>query len=184
MQVFFGVPLPHLGVEALIAMANKLLMHYGCKTVTGRFMQTSHSLLFVELGLSLQPLKEQYEKFGYLFTHSWMKMLWEKRPMFNMHVIVADQPKEFPIMHVLINAGYTNEALGQLNIVHVSRDRKKLGQLSELLRVGLFLPTLDQLYFFKLHFINFNFQSYVLCKISNFQLSQLFKFDQTELQLF
>ena len=61
-----------------------------------------------------------------------------------------------------------------------ARDRKKLGQLSELLRVGLFLPTLDQLYFFKLHFINFNFQSYVLCKISNFQLCQLFKFDQTE----
>ncbi len=53
-------------------------------------------------------------------------MLWEKLSMFNMHVIVADQPKEFPregnqfIMTVLINAGYANKALGRLNIVRVS----------------------------------------------------------------
>ena len=54
---FFDVGLPHLGVEALIAMANKLLMHYGCRTAIGRFMQTSHSLLFVELGLSFNHCK-------------------------------------------------------------------------------------------------------------------------------
>ncbi len=35
---FFGVGLPQLGVEALITMTNKLLMHYGCKTATGQFM--------------------------------------------------------------------------------------------------------------------------------------------------
>jgi hypothetical protein len=29
---FFGVGLPHIGVEALVATANKLLMHYGCNT--------------------------------------------------------------------------------------------------------------------------------------------------------
>jgi hypothetical protein len=123
---FFGVCLPHLGVEALITMANKLLMHYGCKMATGRFMHTSHALLFVELGLSFQPLQEQYKKFGNLVTRSWMKMLWEKLSMFNMYVIVADQPKEFPregdqfIMQVLISAGYANKALRRLNILRVS----------------------------------------------------------------
>jgi hypothetical protein len=35
---FFGVGLPHLGIEALIAMSNKLLMHYGFQTATGRLM--------------------------------------------------------------------------------------------------------------------------------------------------
>ena len=35
---FFGVGLPHLGVEALVAILNKLLMHYECDTATGRFM--------------------------------------------------------------------------------------------------------------------------------------------------
>jgi hypothetical protein len=101
-------------------------LHYGCRTATGRFMQTSHSLLFVELGLSFQPLQKSYEKYGYLVTHSWMKMLWEKLSIFNMKVIIADQPKEYPregdqfIMQVLIQAGYTNKALRQLNRVRVS----------------------------------------------------------------
>jgi hypothetical protein len=46
--------------------------------------------------------------------------------MFDMHVVVADQPQEFPregdqfIMQVLIRAGYTREALGHLNRVQVS----------------------------------------------------------------
>jgi hypothetical protein len=53
---FFGVGLPHLGVEVLIAMANKLLMHYGCRTATGQFMLTLCSFLYIELGLSFQPL--------------------------------------------------------------------------------------------------------------------------------
>ncbi len=38
---FYGVGLPHVGVEATIAMTNKLLMHFGCGTATGRFMQIS-----------------------------------------------------------------------------------------------------------------------------------------------
>jgi hypothetical protein len=72
---FYGVGLPHVGIAALIAMTNKLLMHYGCKTATGGFMHISHSLLFVKLGMSFQPLQEDYKKLGYLLTHSWMKML-------------------------------------------------------------------------------------------------------------
>jgi hypothetical protein len=32
---FCGMGLPHLGVEALIALLSKLLMHYGCNTATG-----------------------------------------------------------------------------------------------------------------------------------------------------
>ncbi len=70
---FYGVGLPHVGVEATIAMTNKLLMHFGCNTATGRFMQISYSLLFVELGLSFQPLQVEYGKYNHLVTHSWMK---------------------------------------------------------------------------------------------------------------
>jgi hypothetical protein len=47
---FFGVGLPHLGMDVLIAMSNKLLMHYGCNTMTGQFMQALHSLFSMELG--------------------------------------------------------------------------------------------------------------------------------------
>ncbi len=60
---FFGVRLPHLGVEALIAMLNKLIMHYRCNTAVGRFMKASHSLFLMEMGLSLQPLQKLYEQY-------------------------------------------------------------------------------------------------------------------------
>jgi hypothetical protein len=91
---FFGIDLPHLGVELLIAMANKLLMHYGCKTATGWFMQTSYLLFFAELGLSFQPLQESYSRYDFLVTHSWMKMLWEKLSMFDMKVVVTEFAQE------------------------------------------------------------------------------------------
>ncbi len=89
---FFGVSLPHLGIEALIAMANKLLMHYGCHTATGRVMQTLYCLFYLELGLLFQPLQESYQKYGHLVTHLWMKMLWEKLSMFIVHTVVTDIP--------------------------------------------------------------------------------------------
>jgi hypothetical protein len=83
---FYGVGLPHVAVEATIAMTNKLLMHFGCSTATGRFMQISYSLLLVELGMSFQPLQVDYEKYSHLVTHTWMKMLWEKVSMFGIIV--------------------------------------------------------------------------------------------------
>jgi hypothetical protein len=81
---FYGVGLPHLGVEVLIAMTNKLLMHYGCNMAMGKLMKKLYSLLFVDVGLSFQPLQESNDCYGYLATHSWMNMLWEKLSKFNM----------------------------------------------------------------------------------------------------
>jgi hypothetical protein len=120
---FFGVGLPHLGVEALIATSNKLMMHYdyGCDTAVGRFMKASYSLFLVEMGLSLQPLQESYEWHNFLLTHSRMKMLWEKVSMFGLKVIVADFHLKYPregdrfIMQVLIELGYSREKLRILN---------------------------------------------------------------------
>jgi hypothetical protein len=123
---FFGVGLPHLGVEALIAMSNNLLMHYGCDTATGRFMRISYSLFYLELGLSFQPMQESYQKYSTLVTHLWMKMLWEKNLMFDLHKVVADVPLQFPregdqfLMQVLIKAGYRGDALRRLNRVQIS----------------------------------------------------------------
>jgi hypothetical protein len=119
--VFFGIGLLHLDVEALIAMTNKLLMHYGCKTATGQLMKTSYSLFFAELGLSFTPLQESCSHYSFLVTHSWMKMLWEKLSMFNNKVVIADIAHKYPwqgnqfIMQALVRAGYTGEMLRQLN---------------------------------------------------------------------
>jgi hypothetical protein len=123
---FYGVGLPHLGVEALIAMTNKLLMHYGCNMAMGKLMKKLYSLLFVEVGLSFQPLQESYDCYGYLATHLWIKMLWEKLSKFDMKLIVADFNQSYPcknnqfIMQVLIRSGYLNNTLRQLNRVRIS----------------------------------------------------------------
>ena len=122
---FFGVGLPHLGIEALIAMLIKLLMHYGCQMATGRFMQVSDSLLFVELGLLFHPLQVPYTQFESLATHSWMKMLWEKLSRFKVRAVVANFNTAIPregdefIMQVLIRCGYSNDMLHRLNRVRV-----------------------------------------------------------------
>ncbi len=92
---FFGVGLPHFGVEALIAMSNKLLMHYGCDTATGRFMQVSYSLFYLELRLLFQPMQESYQKYSMLVTHSWMKMFWEKPQCSNFIQLWQTSPFNF-----------------------------------------------------------------------------------------
>ncbi len=59
-------------------------------------MKASYSLFFVELGISFQLLQESYSKYGFLSTHSWMKMLWEKVSMFGVKIVVADLTMEYP----------------------------------------------------------------------------------------
>jgi hypothetical protein len=120
---FYRVGLPHVGIEALIAMTNKLLMHYRCSTATGRFMQISYSLLLVKLGMLFQPLQVNYKKYNYLVTHTWMKILLEKLSLFEMTVIIPERSRKFPregdqfIMQVLLREGYGTEELRWLNRV-------------------------------------------------------------------
>ena len=124
---FYGVRLPHLGIEALIVMTNKLTVHYGCNTATGKLMQTSYSLFYVEAGLSFHPLQESYARYGGLVMHSWMKMLWEKLSAFNVKLVIADGAQTYLrendqfIMQVLISKGYSGETLRRLNRVQVSQ---------------------------------------------------------------
>ncbi len=123
---FFGIGLSHLRVEAVIAMTNKLLMHYGCNTATGQLMQTSYLLFFSELGLSFTPLQESYNRYSFLVTHSWMKMLWEKVSKFDIKIVMTAASQKCPregnqfIMQVLARKGYNLDALLWLNRVRIS----------------------------------------------------------------
>jgi hypothetical protein len=121
------VGLPHIGIEATIAMTNKLLMHFGCSTATGRFMQISYSLLLVELGMSFQPLQVDYNRYNHLVTHTWIvKMLWEKVSMFGITVTTPSASGGFPrerdefIMQMILQAGYNSNEVRRINRVRVS----------------------------------------------------------------
>jgi hypothetical protein len=87
-------------------------------------MQSSYSLLFVELGLSFHLLWEPYTRSERLATHLWMKMLWEKLSYFNVKGVVANLNQTFLrngdlIMQVLTCSGFSNEMLLRLNQVRV-----------------------------------------------------------------
>jgi hypothetical protein len=122
---FYCPGLPHPGVGALIAMTNKLLMHFGCRTALGNLLRTSYSLLLLELGVSFKPLQSLYQKFSFLATHAWMKMFWEKLDKFNITVQTAESPLKFPrqgdkfLMLVCMECDHGREALIRLNRVRV-----------------------------------------------------------------
>jgi hypothetical protein len=122
---FFYPGLPHPGVEALIEMTNKLLMHYGCRSALGDFMKTSYGYLTLELGVTFQPLQASYKRFLFLATHSWMKMLWEKADRFGVTIETAKGPLSFPrdgdrfLMLVLMERGYSRETMHRLNRVRI-----------------------------------------------------------------
>jgi hypothetical protein len=122
---FFCPGLPHPGMEALIAMTNKLLMHFGCSFALGDFMKTSYGYLTLELGVSFQPLQASYKRFLFLATHSWMKMLWEKVDRFGVTVETVKGPLAFPrdgdrfLRLVLMERGYSRETVHWLNRVGI-----------------------------------------------------------------
>jgi hypothetical protein len=71
-------------------------------------------------------MQELYQKYSTLVTHSWMKLLWEKTLMFELHTVVIDVPFQFPregdqfLMRVFITAGYRGDTLRRLNRVRIS----------------------------------------------------------------
>ncbi len=122
---FFCPGLPHPGMEALIAMTNKLLMHYGCRSALGDFMKMSYEYLTLELGVSFQLLQTSYSRFSFLAMHSWMKMLWEKADKFGLTIETAIRSLAFPwrgdkfLMLVLMERGCSRETIWRLNRVRI-----------------------------------------------------------------
>jgi len=88
-------------------------------------MRTSHTLFLLELGISLQPLQASYNRYNFLATHSWMKMLWEKVSKFGVKVAIANTGVAFQregdrfIMQEFFEQGYPRDVLRRLNRVRI-----------------------------------------------------------------
>ncbi len=76
--VFFGLGLPHPGIEATIESIQVLLQHFRCPTLLGTQLQTSYKTFALKVELSSNPLQESYGKYSNLCTTSWIKALWEQ----------------------------------------------------------------------------------------------------------
>ena len=92
---FYGVGLPHPGVECFVAQLNKLLTHYGSSSSLGVHMQVSMEMLVIEGGISLQILSEPFSTYGKGVTHSWLRSVWEKIDMFGFKVEICELPLQF-----------------------------------------------------------------------------------------
>lgn len=120
---FYGVGLPHPGVECLAAQLNKLLTHYGSSTSLGMQMQVSMEMMVIEGGISLQILSESFATYGKWVTHSWLKSVWEKIDMFGFKVEIRELPLQFPrendewIMRAFTSLGIPEDELLRLNRV-------------------------------------------------------------------
>jgi hypothetical protein len=118
---FYGAGLLHPDVEAIVKQSNKLLMHYSCQSSLGIKLQMSLGLLLVELGMSFQPLKLSYNKFGDMVITSWLKRVWEKLDRFKFAVTVHNLCLVFPredndwLMAWLIAIGYKGNSLRMLD---------------------------------------------------------------------
>ncbi len=70
---FFGVGLPHPGVECFVAQVDKLLTHYGCSSGLSIHMQVSMESLIIEGGVLCQVLSESYSQYGRWVMHIWLR---------------------------------------------------------------------------------------------------------------
>ena len=110
-------------MEATLEQANKLLMHYGCRTALGVELQTSLEILVIDLGLSFQLFQVSYIHFGKWVTTSWLKRIWEKFHFYGFSIHVHNLTTEFPrhgddwLMSRFIARGNTTNELAILNRV-------------------------------------------------------------------
>ncbi len=120
---FFGSSCPHMGVECFVGQLEKLLTHYGTNTVVGNLLQLSMELLIIELGLSDQPLAENYSVGAQWVVHSWLRSVWEKIYLFQLNVTIGNMEISLPcegdnwLMNTFLDMGYLQPQMVKLNRV-------------------------------------------------------------------
>lgn len=75
---FFGLGLPHWGVEAPVASTKKILSHFGAQSLLGVQYQLSLELLTIDLGLGPQFFLQDYSKYGDWVTDCILSELWAR----------------------------------------------------------------------------------------------------------
>lgn len=86
----FGLALPTAKDTEFIGQIKTMLTHGAVPTHTGTFLNTSLEQAQLEVGIGTPLLEADYDKFGFLLTHCWLKVLWQR---LWEHDIVLRQPE-------------------------------------------------------------------------------------------
>jgi hypothetical protein len=120
---FYGVGLPHWGIESTIECINKMMTHVGAKSMVGTQYQMSLELLILELGLTDQPLLLDYEKYKDWVTYcNWTEM-WSRMLRFDFKLTVntvsISPPREGDrwFMRAVEELGFTAEECRIINLI-------------------------------------------------------------------
>lgn len=122
---FFGIGLPHPGIEATIASLNLLLQHFGCDSLLGTQLKASYEAFLLELGISPEPFTASYGKYSYLCTHSWLKAVWERCWLFQIHIYIPPPSGPLPrqrdkfFMEAVLTCGLSPEEVKAINRVRI-----------------------------------------------------------------
>ena len=79
----------------MIAQLRKIMVHYGCNSNLGVMLRLSLGLLLTELGVSSQPLLEDFNRYKGRVTWTWLVSVWEKCHRFGIKVQFEDMPDLF-----------------------------------------------------------------------------------------
>jgi hypothetical protein len=93
---FFGVGLPHWGVEAIVASTNNLMTHFGTNTLVGVQYQASAELLANELRKGPQPLCLDYDQYHHWVTPCTLKEIWVRMHRFGFQLHLHTLPMSPP----------------------------------------------------------------------------------------
>ncbi len=92
---FFGVGCPHPAIECLASQTTKMLTHYGCEMAVGCLLQSSVTLLILELGMGSQPFTVDFLKCDTWVTESWVKKL-VGEGVYLWHYVGGRLPEDLP----------------------------------------------------------------------------------------
>jgi hypothetical protein len=103
-------------------------------------MSVLMELLITELGISSQPLRESFLKYGSWVTHTWLQSLWEKVDKLDVTVEIASLPMD-PLqasdkwfMEAVVKAGFTSAQ--EMKILNRFRCHQEVIYLSDVLDAG------------------------------------------------
>jgi hypothetical protein len=122
---FYGLGLPHWGIEALNEAYKKFFLHFGTQSSVGIQLQMSVELFTIELGLSSQPFLSDFTKYSPRITDSFCKSLWERLHQFQFRLVIGKDlllpPREHDqwLMVEFERIGYSPEDCATLNTVRL-----------------------------------------------------------------
>lgn len=120
----YGLGLPQIQIESLIAKLFFYVMHNGINTLPGKHLQVSAEYVQMEIGVSQQFFLLPFSKYGFMASRCWLTSLWSEVSQTTGLMVKYRMPgiptpprinDEFLMEKILLLQRYTKEQLISIN---------------------------------------------------------------------